>query len=321
MALEAVAEAPVMTETGAIPPDVERRLKEAREETTASGNAVKRNIDKAKAKYNKSREGLSLPIVPMLIGLAVLLLVGLGWVLFRGGAETGSQLPAGAGQTDGTLITGTSPDETGTGSSPAIDTGTPAEGITAEDQFQRWKTMSARAGGAEDQARALQILKRSAARDYPPAQFALAEVYSTGEGGPANNRLARQWTQAAAEGGNVDAMHKLGSMYATGEGGAQDIFTAISWFEQAAAHGRINSIYNLALIYDPSAELEGLSGTVKDTASAYYWYALAEKLGDPDATIDANRAGQMITPEKRRELNGRAASWTAVPPIASANVR
>lgn len=316
------AAAPQTTDTtqknGAFPDDLEEQLKAPppKPDGQEQKNAINANLSRLKEKYNRTGKSKGLPLVPLLSGLGLVLLAGLVWFVLQGESGTSSAI-------QNNPTTQPQPGAQST-ESPATANPTPApnnQGSTVEAQYQRWKAMSARATTPEEQSRALTVLKRAASRNYPPAQFALGEAYRTGTAAPNNPQLARQWLQSAAEGGNVEAMHKLGAIYASGSGGEQDIFTAISWFEQAAAHGMVNSIYNLALLYDPGTELEGIEVDVSDAGSAYYWYRLAAKLGDPDGSADAEIVGQRITPEKRRQLNQRLETWTPVPPIASANIK
>ena len=268
----------------------------------------KSKISQLREKYAKREGGSNLPLIAAL-GLGLVVVAGLGFMLLRGG------------NTD--TVSAITPTPTETATTPGSETGVagipPQTEATPQEQFRRFETLSQTATSEEERNRALIILKGAANRDYPPAQYALGEAYRTGSFGEQNAIFARNWFQAAAEGGNVDAMHKLGSMYAQGLGGPQNPSTSISWFEQAASYGYVDSIYNLALIYDPTVELENSATQSKDAEQAYYWYGLAAKLGDRDASNDAVRLSVMLSAEQRQAVDAQVQSWEARLPLASAN--
>ncbi|GGD07669.1 tetratricopeptide repeat protein [Aquisalinus flavus] len=169
-------------------------------------------------------------------------------------------------------------------------------------------------------AEGVALLRQSAEAGYPPAQFQLAELTRDGELGLiANPVVARQLYADAAEAGNVPAMHKLGSLYASGEGGEKNDFTALSWFEQAAAYGYVDSMYNLGLLYDPEVSLEVDDQILDSAAQAYYWYSLADRLGDPDAGDLAAETGAGLSDGERAQQDQRIAAWSPQQPIRSAN--
>ncbi|WP_306253106.1 tetratricopeptide repeat protein [Parvularcula sp. IMCC14364] len=282
---------------------------EAGEEVTLINKPARKNekISALRQKYG-TRDRNRLPLI-IIGGLVLLAIMALIFLLLRGN-QSGT-----ISAVDGSQVLG--PDASPI--APGRSTGSSATELTAEGQFIRWQTLSSIATNEEEERRALIILKQAASRNYPPAQYALAEDYRTGRFGEQNEIMARNWYQAAAEGGNITAMHKLGSMYALGAGGARNESTAISWFEQAAAYGYVDSIYNLALIYDPTIDLESNSTTPKSTQEAYYWYALAGKLGDGDANSEATRLGLLLPADQRREIDARLESWVPRQAIASAN--
>ncbi len=257
-------------------------------------------IAELRKKYGKAKGGKLIPIAGAgIVGVAII--AGLGWFFFKG-------KPAG----DHSELSEAGIVETTSHSSePAL---------TPEEQFQNWQTLTANAQSEEDQNTYLNVLRRAAAREYPPAQYALGEVYRTGTyGEDANPVMARTWLQAAAEGGNVKAMHKIGAMYAQGSGGEANESTAISWFEQAATYGFVDSIYNLALIYDPEVELDAQGTTAKDAEKAYYWYALAAKLGDEEAGEYAVELALTLPADARKAAEDTLEAWTPAAQIPGAN--
>ncbi len=259
-------------------------------------------IAKLREKYRKRGGGGKPPMTLILGGALVAVIIAVGFMLSNNQSGTTSAVE----------------DNVNLGAEGSTPVSTEPE-MTAAEQFSRWKTLSPTAFSEEEKNRALMILRRAAGRDYPPAQYALAEIYRTGSSGEANPTMARNWFQAAAEGGNVDAMHKLGSMYAQGIGGPMNESTAVSWFEQAATYGYVDSVYNLALIYDPGVDLGTGSSQEKNPDKAYYWYAIAAKLGDTEANSDAVRLGLLINAENRASLDAQAESWQPRPLIPSAN--
>lgn len=140
----------------------------------------------------------------------------------------------------------------------------------------------------------LAILKRSANLGYAPAQFYLAKLYESGEGGVRKDAAeARRWTERAAQGGDRKAMHNLGLYYFEGQGGAKNTTTAAQWFRKAADLGLSDSQYNLGRLYE-----EGY-GVSQNAAEAYKWYLIAARAGDTEAKASAERVKKDLTPEAR----------------------
>jgi TPR repeat protein len=120
-----------------------------------------------------------------------------------------------------------------------------------------------------DEAEALRLLHRAAARGYVPAQESLGIYYTAGIGmEKPDPQAALQWYTAAAEKGSVDAATNIGSMYAIGDGIPKDMSAAIRWFRRASDAGGGSAEYNLSVIYRrgdgvPQDEQQALSWLTK----------------------------------------------------------
>lgn len=168
----------------------------------------------------------------------------------------------------------------------------------------------------EEELLAIQKMQESAALGHPPAQLQMGEFYKTGQGFDQDLTQARTWYERAATGGNVLAMHRVGVMTAQGEGGSADINEAITWFEKAANHSLVDSQYNLGAIYHPSAD--GAVG-IQNAEQAYYWYSLAAKNGDDQASSLAAGLRGSISPAAKADLDNSVNAWTSTPANPTAN--
>ncbi|NHK29641.1 hypothetical protein FF098_017175 [Parvularcula flava] len=259
-------------------------------------DARETQAEKLRRKYSTNGDAKGgLPMIPLILA-GVLAVCLLGWFLLR------DTLPQNVSAIDRPL----QPQQ----QAPAQPVATPSENYDrAEAAFSAGRTPEG-----------VTLLRQSAQAGYPPAQFQLAELTRNGElGVTANPVMARQLYSDAAEAGNVPAMHKLGSLYASGEGGEKNDFTALTWFEQAAQYGYVDSMYNLGLLYDPEVSLEVDDQVLDSAAQAYYWYSLADMLGDPDAGELATETGAGLSEADRAQQDQRIAAWSPQQPIQSAN--
>jgi hypothetical protein len=96
-------------------------------------------------------------------------------------------------------------------------------------------------GVDQDDARAVELLKKAANSGEAAAQTALGIRYAEGDGMPANPQAAIEWYRKAADQGYGWAQMLLGLAYATGDGVAQDFVEADTWFVLAAAAGDTNA--------------------------------------------------------------------------------
>ena len=159
---------------------------------------------------------------------------------------------------------------------------------------------------------ALDELKAVADLGHAPAQFYLAKLYETGEGGVKRDLAqARRWTERAAEDGDRRAMHNLGISFIEGTGGPKNSTTAAQWFRRAAELGLVDSQYNLAALYE-----RGL-GVSQNTAEAYRWYLIAAKTGDGAAKKRADQVRAQLNPDARVVAERAAAAFRPSQPNPS----
>jgi localization factor PodJL len=170
---------------------------------------------------------------------------------------------------------------------------------------------------SEETTAAISKLEEAAALGHPPAQLQLGELYKIGQGVEQDLGQARTWFRRAANGGNILAMHRIGVMTARGDGGPADTAAAIGWFELAANRGLVDSQYNLGAIYHPSDS--GTSSSVQDAGKAYFWYSLAARNGDDQATPLAAGVAGALTPAQREDLNAQITEWKVQPADDAAN--
>ena len=160
---------------------------------------------------------------------------------------------------------------------------------------------------------ALDELKLIATQGYAPAQFYLAKMYETGDGGLKKDPVAaRQWTSRAAENGDRRAMHNLGIAFIEGVGGPKNAVTAAQWFRRAAELGLVDSQYNLAALYE-----RGL-GVSQNAAEAYRWYLIAAKTGDEAAHKRAEQVRGQLNPDARIVAERAAAAFRPSAPNPAA---
>jgi localization factor PodJL len=141
-------------------------------------------------------------------------------------------------------------------------------------QFQKGLAQL-QAGQMEEGAR---LIRLSANRNQPAAQYRLAKLYESGTGLAQDIITARELTERAARGGNRIAMHDLGNYHAEGKGGLKpDMNAALDWFTKAAERGVVDSQFNVAFLR------EGNAGIPTDAETALFWYHVAARQGDQGA--------------------------------------
>jgi len=200
--------------------------------------------------------------------------------------------------------------ETASLEEPATSLAVPAgPAIDPRSLYVEAMTALNEAEGNEETIAAINTLEEAAALGHPPAQLQLGELYKTGQGVDQDLGQARTWFRRAANGGNVLAMHRIGVMTARGDGGPADTAEAIGWFELAANRGLVDSQYNLGAIYHPSDN--GEPSGVQDAGEAYYWYSLAAKNGDQQASPLAAGVAVALTQAERTQIDTQVAAWEA----------
>ena len=168
---------------------------------------------------------------------------------------------------------------------------------------------------AGDFAAGAALMRKSAAKGLPIAQYGLAKLHEKGNGVPKDLALAREWTEKAANGGNVRAMHDLAVFMAEGDGGPQSYAGAVEWFRKAAEFGIVDSQYNLGVLYE-----QGL-GISPNLTEAMFWYEIAGKNGDAGAPAKIADLSGRISAEAAEQARARAVFWEASRDNAISNGR
>ena len=124
-------------------------------------------------------------------------------------------------------------------------------------------------GVAQNQARALHLLRSAAELGHRTAQYNLGIAYDNGhELGKSYYQAFRYFAQAARQ-GCEDAMHSVGSFYQTGEGIAQDYTKARYWYRKSARLGQTDAMCDLGRCYQ-----RGVGGR-KNQRQAIRWFTKA----------------------------------------------
>jgi MinD-like ATPase involved in chromosome partitioning or flagellar assembly/TPR repeat protein len=145
------------------------------------------------------------------------------------------------------------------------------------------------------------------------AQYRLAKFYERGEHVEANAEAARAWTERAAQGGNVAAMHDLG-VYLAREGAERDDAGAFRWFRQAAEFGFADSQFNLGVLYQDGR------GVTANPAEALFWFLLAARNGDGEATMRATALEAALPATDIEQAHARARFFNQRAPNPAANI-
>lgn len=121
---------------------------------------------------------------------------------------------------------------------------------------------------------AMQLLEKSAAQGYVPAQTTLAYILDAAE----QDDDAFHWYQQAAESNDATGLFGLGGMYIKGEGTVKDPVKGGQLIKRAAQleHVRAMRVYARALEH-------GQLGLEPDHRSAAEWYQKAARLGDQNS--------------------------------------
>lgn len=105
------------------------------------------------------------------------------------------------------------------------------------------------------------------------AQFALAEMYFSGEGTERNVAQAAKWYREAAEQGHVRAQCKMGAAYYNGWGVEKDYRNARKWYQKAAAREDAEAQVALGNMYYNG------TGMARNYSNAVWWYGQAAAQG------------------------------------------
>lgn len=125
---------------------------------------------------------------------------------------------------------------------------------------------------AKDVAVAERWMRKSAERDYVPAQAGMAALYLNGVDyyGPIPYRdEAERWLRLAAQQGDADAQFWLGTAYQRGWLGALDDRRALYWIKKAASQGLPLAQFRLGQMYEDG------EGIPQKSTLAANWYRKA----------------------------------------------
>lgn len=136
----------------------------------------------------------------------------------------------------------------------------------------------------------IQLLEKSAAAGYPPAQVTLAYIYDQSE----NDDAAFHWYQQAANNKDAAGLYGLGNMYAKGEGIEKDSTRAGQLILQSAQLDYLPAIRACAFAFE-----NGQLGFDSNHTAAANWYLKAAESGDGVSIRrlrDAYKYGQLGLP-------------------------
>ena len=94
-----------------------------------------------------------------------------------------------------------------------------------------------RNGVAQDDAKAVEWLRKAAKQGHADAQSNLGWMYQEGRGVSQSDTEAVKWYRKAAKQGHADAQFNLGWMYQKGRGVSQSDTMAAKWYRKAAEQG------------------------------------------------------------------------------------
>lgn len=159
------------------------------------------------------------------------------------------------------------------------------------------------------------LIRKSAQKGLPVAQYSLAKLHEKGIGLPKDLNSAREWTEKAANSGNIKAMHDLAVYMAEGEGGEQSYAGAVEWFRKGAEFGVVDSQYNLGVLYE-----RGL-GISPNLTEALFWFQIAASNNDAGAPSKVQELSARVSPEAAMQTSSRAKAWRPARANAISNGR
>lgn len=159
------------------------------------------------------------------------------------------------------------------------------------------------------------LIRKSAQKGLPVAQYSLAKLHEKGIGLPKDLKLAREWTEKAANAGNIKAMHDLAVFMAEGEGGEQSYAGAVEWFRKGAEFDVVDSQYNLGVLYE-----RGL-GISPNLTEALFWFQIAAANNDAGAPSKVQELSTRVSPEAAMQTSSRAKVWRPARANAISNGR
>ena len=130
------------------------------------------------------------------------------------------------------------------------------------------------------------------------AQFYLGNLYHSGKGIPADQKIAVQWYQKAAQQGHTDAQVNLGNAYAYGKGVKSDSVRAVKWYRESAQQGHPKGQLLLGLMHEMG------NGVPKDKIKAHMWFDISAAGGQAHAAKLRDTVAKGMTPSEIKSAQG-----------------
>jgi TPR repeat protein len=155
---------------------------------------------------------------------------------------------------------------------------------------------------AKANERGVDLLKKSAATEYPEAQHEVALCQLRGTTVPKDEKSAVELLKKSADSGFALSQCELGDCFANGVGVEKDAKQAETWFLKAAENGSLYGQRRLGNIYEEDAKL-------KDINKAIEWYEKAYYSGSH--TLAPTALLNLFSPDKKNEVADRekAMQW------------
>ncbi|MBC6438842.1 MAG: sel1 repeat family protein [Rhodospirillales bacterium] len=155
----------------------------------------------------------------------------------------------------------------------------------------------------ETYGEAMAWYREEAAAGNAEAQFLLAYALESGVHAAAAPAEARHWYTEAAEQGHAMAQVRLAMMLLEGRGGAADPDLARRYLLDAADAGSTDAMSILGYIL--------ASSEPADPESAYRWFSLAARAGDPIAAANLAALSQAMSDDQRAAAQQAFEDWLA----------
>ncbi len=160
-------------------------------------------------------------------------------------------------------------------------------------------------GVTKDLAAAVDWYRKAAEQGYSSAQLNLGQAYLSGNGVAKSETTAAFWISKAAEQGDSEAQLKMGLLYSKGVGVPQNYKLALAAYQSAAEQNNSDAMTGLGWHYQL-----GL-GVPKDNVKSLMWFILAAARGDKVAFEQRDRMSSLMPPEQIEEAQNIALNWNA----------
>lgn len=124
---------------------------------------------------------------------------------------------------------------------------------------------------------AVRWFRKAVEQGYAPAQDALGDCYSNGDGVKQSFEEAVKWYRKAAEQGYDWAQNNLANCYYNGKGVEQDYEKAVKWYRKAAVQSNAEAQKSMGFFFYYGIAVE------RDYAEAAKWYRKAAEQGNTEA--------------------------------------